>query len=341
MARFAEARLVNDPFGDPGALIDFRFGARALLFDLGEIDALSPREIVRVSEVFVSHLHMDHFSGFDRLLRLKLYQPQTVTLFGPPGLIDGVESKLRAYRWNLLGTHSAPFVLRAFDWERGFLAGARFEARQAFRRTDEPLPDLHGRLLLQEGDFSIEGAVLDHGIPCLAFAFQESARINVNKVALAQLGLPVGPWLSGAKAALRRGDLDLSIEVEGRTVWPRALAEAGALATGPGQRIVYATDFGFTPANIDAVLGLARGAERLFIEAAFLDREPFRAKVTHHLTARQAGEIARRAGVSRATPLHFSTRHLREEQALRAEFEAAVRHRPAILARNGLAPGAV
>lgn len=325
MARFAEARLVNDPFGDPGVLIDFRFGARALLFDLGEIDALSPREIVRISEVFVSHLHMDHFSGFDRLLRLKLYQPQTVTLFGPPGLIEGVESKLRAYRWNLLGPHSAPFVLRAFDWQDGFRAGARFEARQAFRRADEPLPDLPNGLLLEEGDFSIGGAVLDHGIPSLAFAFQESRRINVNKVALARLGLPIGPWLSVAKAAARRGDLDLPLAVEGHTTSPRALAAAGALAEGPGQRIAYATDFGFTPANIEAVLRLAGGAERLFIEAAFLDRDAPRAEITHHLTARQAGEIAGRAGVMRATPLHFSTRHIHEEAALRNEFETAAR----------------
>ena len=323
MAKFAEARLVNGPFGDPGTLVDFRFGARALLFDLGEINALSPREIVRTTHVFVSHMHMDHFAGFDRLLRVKLYQPQTVTLFGPPGFADAVEAKLSAYTWNLVGPRSPPFRLRAFDWLEGFVAGARFDVREAFRREVEPLPAVAPGKLLEEGDFAVEGAVLDHGIPSLAFAFAESVRVNVDKVRLAALGLPVGPWLTAAKAAMRRRAFDMPFIVEDRVLDVAALVEAGALTAGPGQRIAYASDFGFTPANVATVLSLARGADRLFIEAAFLDRDAERAQATAHLTARQAGEIARRAGVLRATPMHFSTKHLHEEAALRQEFAQA------------------
>jgi ribonuclease Z len=110
------------------------------------------------------------------------------------------------------------------------------------------------------------------------------------------------------------------VRVGGREIAVGELAGAGALTTGPGQRIAYASDFGFTPANIAAVLSLARGADRLFIESAFLDRDAGRALATHHLTARQAGEIARLAGVARATQMHFSTKHLAEEAAMRDEF---------------------
>jgi ribonuclease Z len=334
-----EPRLVNEAFSDPALLLDFRFGRRALLFDAGDLTPLSSREITRVTHVFVSHMHMDHFADFDRLLRLKLYQPGELHLLGPPGLADAVDAKLRAYTWNLLDEHSADFAIVATDWsEEGACRCGLFRAREAFKRREADPPRLGGAIIHEEAEFVVACAMLDHGVPSLAFAFQERLRVNVRKSVLDDLSLPVGPWLTEAKRAIRRGDpLDTIVEVSaGQSLPLSALTGAQALVVGPGQRIVYATDLAFHPANLEKLVPLARGADRLFIEAGFLEQDREIASSKRHLTARQAGSIARAAGVRHATPMHFSPRYAERESELRAEFESAF---VAEDRRNGLAAG--
>ena len=108
-----QPRLVNDPFGDPGVYVDFLFERRALLFDLGDVSPLSARQLLRVTHAFVSHTHMDHFAGFDALLRILLGRDKVLHLFGPPGFIDRVEHKLAAYTWNLVANYESDLVVRA------------------------------------------------------------------------------------------------------------------------------------------------------------------------------------------------------------------------------------
>jgi ribonuclease Z len=103
MPRNFDPQLLNGPFGDPGLYVDLVFARRALLFDLGDLSELSARKLLRISDVFVSHRHMDHFAGFDHLLRIMLGREKVVGVYGPPGLIDAVEHKLRLHlepcRW--------------------------------------------------------------------------------------------------------------------------------------------------------------------------------------------------------------------------------------------------
>ncbi len=321
-----QPRLLNDPFSDCVCYLHFRFGGRAMLFDLGDISALSPREALRVTHVCVSHMHLDHFVGFDRLLRLFLYRETTLTLFGPPGLGDAVEAKLAAYSWNLLGPDSHDFSLDVSDWhEAGFVSRSVFRAREAFRRREAALVEAAPGVLHAEPEFCVEAAELDHGIASLAFALQETTRVNVHTARLDGMGLPVGPWLTEAKRAVRGGGAaDVVFEPSaGRRVALGELLEAGALVTGPGQRVCYATDLAFTTENVGRLTRLARGADTLFIEAGFLDENREIAAARLHLTAAQAGGIARAAGVKRGVPMHFSARYAGREAQLRREFEEA------------------
>ncbi|WP_062221836.1 ribonuclease Z [Aureimonas sp. D3] len=326
MVALVQPRLVNGPSGDSTLYLDFAFGRRAMLFDLGDIHALSPREVGRITHVFVSHLHMDHFAGFDRLLRLRLNTPGVVRLVGPPGLGEAVAHKLAAYRWNLLGDTSPDFALEALDWrEGGFVATALFRARDGFVGRASTLPDLPTGLVWQEAGLVVEAVELDHGIPSLAFALQERLRVNVHKVQLDEMGLAVGPWLSRAKERLRAGESGAVEGPDGQTLSLETLVQAGALQTADGQRIAYVTDAGWIEANRQRIRTIAQDADTLFIEAGFLDADREIANGRQHLTAAQAGSLAREAGARRAVPHHFSPRYETREEELTAEFEAAYR----------------
>ncbi|MBD0273345.1 MAG: ribonuclease Z, partial [Acetobacteraceae bacterium] len=108
-------RLLNGRDGDPGVYLEALHLPDAVLLDCGDLSALSPRHLLRVGALAVSHAHMDHWAGFDQLLRLVLGRERTLRLFGPSGLIDQVEHKLRAYTWNLLQGYENELVFEVTE----------------------------------------------------------------------------------------------------------------------------------------------------------------------------------------------------------------------------------
>ncbi len=317
--------LVNAPLGDPALYVDFLFERRALLFDLGELAALPPRKLLRISHVFVSHTHMDHFVGFDRLLRISVGRDTDLALFGPPGFIDRVEHKLAAYTWNLVDNYQYDFTLRVIEVDgEGRGRRAEFHTHQGFRREGEQALTFPDGVLLNEAQFRLRYTTLDHRIPSLAFALEERQHINVWKNRLEALGLPVGPWLQGLKQAVLAGaPVDTPVPLpDGRTL-PLGELTAQLLKRVPGQKLVYVTDAAGHEANAERIIALAQGADLLFIETAFLHQDMAQAAAKQHLTARRAGELARLAGVKRVEPFHFSARYSERPEALRAELLAA------------------
>ena len=330
-----DAMLVNRTFGDPGVLIDLKFERRAILFDIGDVSSLPTRKLLRVSDVFVSHTHMDHFAGFDHLLRVCLGRDTGVRLYGPGHFIAQLGHKLAAYTWNLVQNYDTDFVITAHELGAdGRMRRARFRSRGRFER--EPLPDLAAPagVLLEASSFRVRTLPLEHhGIPSLAFAFEEGTHINVWRNRLEELGLPSGPWLTLLKEQVRAGaPEDTPVRVHWRTrsgprevMMPLGELRSKVLQFGPGQRVCYVTDVADNPRNREALAPFLRGADLLFIEAVFLEADRQHATRKAHLTARAAGEIARAAGVRTAVPFHFSSRYLGREEDLRREFERAWR----------------
>src|SRR5260370_19835447 len=90
-------RLLNGQTADPALLVSLRWQGRALLVDLGRIDRTPAATLLPIEAVFVSHTHMDHFMGFDQLLRLFLARDATLRLYGPAGLADRVAGQLAGH----------------------------------------------------------------------------------------------------------------------------------------------------------------------------------------------------------------------------------------------------
>ncbi|TMA41534.1 MAG: MBL fold metallo-hydrolase, partial [Deltaproteobacteria bacterium] len=128
-------RLLNGQTGDPALLVTLRWQGRALLLDLGRIDRVPGALLLPIEAVFVSHAHMDHFMGFDQLLRLFLARDTTLRLYGPAGLADCVAGKLAGYVWNL--TDEYAFTIEVTEIDPREMQTFRFPARRRFAR--EPL----------------------------------------------------------------------------------------------------------------------------------------------------------------------------------------------------------
>ena len=318
--------LLNGRKGDPALYIETLFEKHAVLFDLGDLSGLPPRKIHRLEHVFVSHTHIDHFIGFDRLLRVLAGRQKTLNLYGPTDFIEQVRHKLHAYRWNLVDRYAFDlvFVVAAIDPALA-VRKARFRLKNAFAAEEIAADHVADGVICRERGFHVSTAVLDHGTPCLAFAIEEAAHVNIWKNKLLELGLPVGPWLHDLKRAVieNRPD-DHLIRVASHGSEERQLGTLrSAVTITPGQKIAYVTDVADTAANRAGIIKLIQGADLLYIEATFARADAALAAERKHLTTAAAGSIARMAHVRRVEPFHFSPRYEGDEARMVDEVTSA------------------
>ncbi|HET9579131.1 MAG TPA: MBL fold metallo-hydrolase [Usitatibacter sp.] len=334
MSHLFEPRLVNEAFGDPGLYVDFRDQRRAVLFDLGDISRLPPRKLMRVSHAFVTHAHMDHFAGFDHLLRVVLGRKDRIVLFGGPGFAGQVEHKFLAYSWNVVHRYEVGLVIEACEVDPGGRGKrAVFSSRNRFVREDAGgfAPD--GDVLHDEATFRVRARFVDHDIPCIAYAMEEKAHVNVAADRVRELGVTPGPWLRELKAAVLSGAAEatpialrwrdaLGAHEEERTVGE---LKHVVLDVVPGRRVGYVTDLRYSEGNVAQLAALLGGVDILFIECVFLQADAEHASRKNHLTAQQAGAIAGIVGARQVVPFHFSPRYEGREGELVAEARAAWR----------------
>jgi ribonuclease Z len=318
-------RQVNGLFDDPVLYVRVIREGYALLFDSGEIYELNTREIHKIRHVFITHTHIDHFIGFDRLIRVLLGRETPLNVYGPRGIISSVKGKLSGYTWNLIEQY--PLSIKVVELTEGELRCKRFSATRGFMAVDEEV-GYRAPVIFENELFEVRAMEFDHGIPVLGYSVQEKEHLNVDTVRLERLGLKAGPWLGRLKQCIRQGKLDEKIRVtdEERVVLVREMLSEGVVRRTKGQKFSYIMDLTLSEENIRRAVDFVRNSDALFIESYFLEEDRQRALQRRHLTAAVAGMIARMASVKEVYTLHVSPKYRGTEESILKELYENFRH---------------
>ncbi len=156
--------------------------------------------------------------------------------------------------------------------------------------------ELRPGLVMEDDTFQLFAFPVSHrGSGSLGYTFQERTRRPFLNDRAETLGVPMGP----ERGRLVRGEtIQLS---DGRCVGPEDVL-------GPpiaGAKLVFVGDAGQT----DNLVASARDADLLVIESTYLEEERGLAREFGHLTARQAAQLAKDAGVRHLALTHISRRY--------------------------------
>ncbi len=261
-----------------------------MLFDCGEgtqrqlrIAGISPAKINRI---FLTHWHGDHFFGLPGLLEnmSKHKMEKTIEIYGPKG------TKL------LVKKMADAFLLR-------------YKIKINVHEINK------NGVFLKDPRYIIRATYVKHGMPCIAYTFEEMPRRKIKTDYLKQKGIPEGPMLR----QLQDGK---DIIFRGRKITAR---EATYLQKGKKVAIILDT-------RIDkSCVNAAKNADLLICEATFNRALQKKAKEFYHMTADDAGKLAKKAKVNTLVLTHFSQRYNSIQEL---ENEAKEHFKNVVMARD-------
>ena len=167
------------------------------------------------------------------------------------------------------------------------------------------ITELDAGARIDRGEYDVVAFGTQHGTRAVGYASVEHERLGRFNIDRARaLGVPEGPLFG----KLHRGE---TVEVDGRMIGPAEVVGAPR----PGRTVVYTGDTRPCRETID----VARDADLLIHDATFGEEEADRARQTGHSTAREAADIARRAGVAKLALTHISARYADDPRTLERE----------------------
>ncbi len=317
---FSEIRLVNGSTGDPVLFLDYPGKDDAFLFDAGENASLGLKRLADLEALFITHHHIDHFVGFDRILRANLDTDKTLHVFGPGATIPKVYDRIKSYEFQFFPFQKV--VLHVHELLPGRRRSALLECSRRFPEPEIVEADWTTPLIYENADLLIEATATDHTVPGLAYALVEKTGYHPDPAKLAAGVLRAGPWVGEALALLRAGAApETVLEIDGGR-FPLGTLGEHYFATSKGARVAYVTDTAWSEAVQPGLLRLARGATRLYCDSYYAQAQSSRAAQFRHMTATHAAEFARQARVEQLILMHFAPRYAGRYEALIEEARA-------------------
>lgn len=246
------------------------YGSEIILFDCGEGTQRQMRTLgLKISKI--SKIFITHWHG-DHVLGLAgLLQSLAMIKRTEPVEIWGpIGSKKRIY--HLLNTYEVDFPFKIITHE---------------------VKNKKVQIIEEESKYEILAAPLCHPCECIGFTFQEKPKIRINTEYLSNFGLKSDPIISNLQ--------------DGKDVlWKGQKIKAKeATWLEKGKKMTYVVD----TCETDNILELAKNADLFVCEATFLNELKDQAKERGHLTAKQAGILAKKANVKKLVITHFSQRY--------------------------------
>jgi ribonuclease Z len=310
----SQIQLVNGSTGDPILFVDYPGKNDALMFDAGEMGAWPNERLKDLEAVFITHHHVDHFIGFDRIVRANLDTDKNLQVFGPIGTIAKIYDRIRSYEYPFF-----PFQRVVVEVHEVLERSIRTARLECSRRFPEPVVeerDWTKPLIYSTGRLEVEAGHVDHTVPCLAYALVERAGFHPDRKALAAGPLRPGPWIQEVQTRVERGDPQATVvAIEGGSFPLGELAARYFVSTG-GARIAYITDTLLSDRSAPVLRALARKADLLFCDSFYMHSELKQAQKHRHMTAVQAAELAVAAKAKELRLIHFASRYAGRYQEL-------------------------
>lgn len=246
-----------------------------LLFDCGEATqiqfAKAKLSMYKVSKIFISHLHGDHFYGLIPFLTTLQLNKRTspLELYGPKGICEYIH-----------------FMKRISQ------IGFQYDLR--ITEIDE---DFEGGVIFENSDYVVKAIPLLHRIFVLGYSIEEKETPgHFNNELAEKLGIPCGPIRreikNGSTVTLENGTVVTPEMIIGKPI--------------KGKKVTYCTDTLFYKNSIK----LAQDSDLLIHEGTFAPDEIKKAEQTKHTTSLQAALVAKESNSKNLLITHISSRYV-------------------------------